>query len=112
VAIVFGLLHIVRALLTCHLAYNRRTSLVAAQIASALLAIISDGRSISVILGYKPKTSNVRTILSGLAELLTALTAIYKIISLLICSFLSSAFRILYTQHNSVWYCSTSPTLL
>ena len=101
-AIVFGLLRIARASLTCRLAYNQHTSLVAAQIASALLAMIGDGASISVILRYKPKTSNIRTILSGLAESLTALTAIYKIISLLICLFLSSVFRILYTQYNSV----------
>jgi hypothetical protein len=101
VAIVFGPLRIARASLTCRLAYNRRTSLVAARITSALLAIVSDGGSISVILRYKPKTSNVRTIPSGPAESLTALTAIYKIISLSICLSLSSAFRISYTRRNS-----------
>jgi hypothetical protein len=101
VVIVFRLLHIARALLTCCLAYNRRTSLVTARIASAFLAMISDGGSISVILKYKLKTSNVRTILSGLAELLTVLTAIYKIIFLLICLSLSFFFMILYARHNN-----------
>jgi hypothetical protein len=77
---VLGLLRIAKALLTCRLVYSQRTSLVVAQIALALLAIIGDGGSISVILRYKPKTSNVRTILSGLVKLLTALTVICKII--------------------------------
>jgi hypothetical protein len=98
---VFRLLCIARALLTCCLTYNRRTSLDTAQIALALLAIIGDDRFISVILGYKPKTSNIKTILSSLAESLTALTAIYKIISLLICLSLSSFFMILYARYNS-----------
>jgi hypothetical protein len=80
VVIVFRLLRITKASLTCCLAYNRRTFLVIAQIASALLVMIGDSAFISVILGYKPKTSNVRTTLSGLAELLTALIVIYKII--------------------------------
>jgi hypothetical protein len=101
VAIVFRLLRIARASLTCCLAYNQRIFLVAAQITSALLAIIDDGGFILVILRYKLKTSNIKTILFGLAELLTALTAIYKIIFLLICLFLSSSFIILYTQYNS-----------
>jgi hypothetical protein len=112
VTIVFELLRIAKALLTCCLVYNRRTSLVVAQIALALLAIVNNSRSISVILGYKPKTSNIKTILSGLAESLTVLTAIYKIISLLICSFLSSSFIILYIQRNSAWYRFISSTLL
>jgi hypothetical protein len=112
VAIVFRLLYIARALLTCCLVYNRRTSLVVAWIASDLLTIVNDNVFISVILRYKPKTSNVRIILSGLAELLTALTAIYKIIFLLMCLFLSSSFRILYAWCNGVWYRSISPTLL
>jgi hypothetical protein len=112
VVIVFRLLRITKALLTCCLAYNRRTSLVTAQIALALLVMIGDSAFISVILRYKPKISNVRTTLSGLAELLTALIVIYKIIFLLMCLFLSSSFRILYARRNSVWYCFISPTLL
>jgi hypothetical protein len=39
--------------------------------------------------GYVLKTSNISTILLGLAKLLIALTAIYNIISLLICLFSS-----------------------
>jgi hypothetical protein len=96
VAIVFRLLRIVRALITCCLVYSQYTSLVITQIALAFLAIVSDGRSISVILRYKPKISNIRIILFGLAESLIALIVIYKIIFLLMCLFLSFFFRILY----------------
>ena len=45
----------------------------------------SDGASILVICGYALKTKRVETILFGLAELLIAFTAIYKLISLLTC---------------------------
>jgi hypothetical protein len=99
---VFRPLRIAKALLTCRLVYSRRTSLVATQIALALLTIVGNNAFISVILTYKPKTSNIKAILSSLAELLTALTVIYKIISLLICLSLSSVFRILYVQYNNI----------
>jgi hypothetical protein len=95
-AIVFRLLYIARALLICCLVYNQCIFLVITQIALALLVIISDDRFILVILRYKLKISNVKTILSGLVKLLIVLTAIYKIISLLMCLFLSSSFMILY----------------
>jgi hypothetical protein len=44
-----------------------------------------EGRFILVSYEYTPKTNNISTILLGLAKLLIALTAIYNIISLLIC---------------------------
>jgi hypothetical protein len=99
---VFRPLHIARASLICRLVYIQHTSLVITQIALALLIIINNGRSILVIQRYKPKTSNIKTILFNLAKLSTALTAIYKIIFLLIYLFLSSFFKILYTQYNSI----------
>ena len=42
-----------------------------------------DRVSISVIYGYTLKTKRVKTILFGLAKLLIAFTAIYRLISLL-----------------------------
>ena len=47
-----------------------------------------------------PKTNNIGTNLSGLAELLTALTAIYKVSSSL--ALFSSKEIILYTQYNGI----------
>jgi hypothetical protein len=63
--------------------------LVITQIALAFLIIISNNKFILVILNYKPIISNIKTILFGLDELLTALTVIYKILFLLIYLFLS-----------------------
>ena len=58
-------------------------SLVAVRIALALLVMDSNRASILVIRGYTPKTKRVGIIPSGLAKLLIAFTAIYKLISLL-----------------------------
>ena len=51
----------------------------------ALLVTDSDGVSILVIYRYALKTKKVGTILSNLAKLLIAFTAICRLISLLIC---------------------------
>jgi hypothetical protein len=61
--------------------------LVAAQIAFALFVTKEEKGSILVSREYTLKTSKIGTMLFGLAELLIALTAIYNIISLLICLF-------------------------
>ena len=88
---VFGPFLIVSASLTWRSAWRQQTSLVAAQIASALLVIDGDGVSILVIHGYAPKTKRVGIIPSGPAELLIAFTAICRLISLLTYSFVSSS---------------------
>jgi hypothetical protein len=59
--------------------------LVITQIASVLLVTKEEEGSILVSCEYTPKTNKIGTIPSGPAELLIALTAIYNIISLLIC---------------------------
>ena len=83
VDVVFGPFLIASASLTWRSAWRRRTSLVAARIALALLVTDSDRASILVIYGYAPKTKRVGTILSGLAKSLIAFIAICKLISLL-----------------------------
>src|ERR1700753_1730430 len=72
VLMILGPLRIARASFTWRSARRRRTSLVAARVGFALLIAEGDGGSISVILGYAPKTSNVGIIPSGPAESLTA----------------------------------------
>jgi hypothetical protein len=57
--------------------------LVAIRIASALLVMNIDKASVLVIYKYAPKTKRIGIILSSLAELLIAFTAICKLISLL-----------------------------
>jgi hypothetical protein len=52
---------------------------VALQIALVLLVIISDNTEFFVILGYAPNIRSIGIILSGLAESLIALTAIYRL---------------------------------
>jgi hypothetical protein len=59
--------------------------LIVTQIASALLVTKEEGGSILVSYKYTPKTNKVDIIPSSLAKSLIALTAIYNIISLLIC---------------------------
>jgi hypothetical protein len=74
--------------------------------------IIGDRESCSVIRGYAPKTSSVGTSLFRPVVLLTAFTAIYKIVSLL--SFLpcNSLLKILYKRYSGAWYLSTLLMLL
>jgi len=91
VDMVFRPFLIASASLTWRSAWRRRTSLVAAQIASALLVTDGDRVSILVIYRYAPKTKRVGTILSGLAKLLIAFIAIYRLISLLTCLSVSSS---------------------
>jgi hypothetical protein len=52
---------------------------VVLQIALVLLVIISDSTEFSIILGYTPNTRSIGIILSGLAESLIVLIAIYRI---------------------------------
>jgi hypothetical protein len=63
--------------------------LVVAQIAFAFLVTKEERGFILVSRGYASKTSNISIILLSPAESLIALTAIYNIISLLICLFSS-----------------------
>ena len=88
---VFGPFFIASAFLTWRFAYRRRTSLIAVQIASALLIIDGDKASISVICGYALKTKRVEIISFNLAKLLIAFIAICKFISLLTCLSASSS---------------------
>ena len=69
----------------------RRTSLVAARIASALLVMDRDGGSILVSRRYTLKTSSVGIIPLGPTISLIALTTICSVISLLIDLFFSSS---------------------
>jgi hypothetical protein len=57
---------------------------VALQIVSVLLVIISDSTEFSVILGYMPNIRNIGIIPSGLAESLTALIVIYRLVLVLV----------------------------
>jgi hypothetical protein len=68
-------------------------------ITSALYIIEDDGTEFFVILGYVPNINNVSTILSGPAESLIVLTAIYNAVSELILS-RSSSRMILYARRK------------
>jgi hypothetical protein len=81
--IVFGPFLIANISLTWRFAWRQWTSLVTVRIALALLVTDSNKASISVIYGYAPNTKKIEIILSSLAKLLMAFTAICKLISLL-----------------------------
>ena len=112
IKVVFRLFFIVSIFLTQRSTYRRQTSLVAIQIASALLITDSNGVSILVIHKYAPKTKKVGIILFSLAKLLIAFTAIYKLISLLTYSSTSSSRMISQAYYNRVQYLSTFFILL
>jgi hypothetical protein len=95
-------LRVVSASRTCLSTRSRRTSFVTVRMASALLVTNTKGGSISVRRGYILKTSNVSIRPLGSVKLLTAFTAIYRIISLFIRLSFSSLRIISYKRRRGV----------
>jgi hypothetical protein len=81
IALVLGPFFIIRAFITCRFACNRRIFFVTLLITSAFYITEDNGIKSFIILRYVLNTSNVSIILSGPAESLTVLTAIYNAIS-------------------------------
>jgi hypothetical protein len=73
---------------------------VVLRIVLVFLVIINNSTEFSVILGYTPNTRSIGIIPSGLAELLIALTVIYRLVLALVSRNLSHI--ILYTCHKGV----------
>jgi hypothetical protein len=99
---VFGLFLIVNASLIWRFAFKCLSSVIAKRTASALLTIDAEGALDRVIRGYALKTSNISTSPFGPVVSFTALTAIYKIESLLKFSSLNSCYKMSYVRRKGI----------